>query len=1192
DGGCTVDTGAAIYRFDPDKLLPENGWLISGNQRISILEGSGSGVYLIDNTGRNARVAGKAAEVENTFIKEGPGRVVLKRSGWYVTDTGEKLAKADVWLYFSAGTPYVRITHSLLFTEDTNKVWFKDYGLEFKTPGKPAEVYCAIGENSNEIRKVANSGEEIFILQSEYPHFMEREYKAVIGSLSKGQDKVIEDIKTAGDWAHGNYGSYGITLVMSWMAERYPKEISFGERGARAVLWSGRSGKELDFRIAAMVKDYWKNWTPGYPNVAEKVLARPSNAQGCARTHDIWFIPDIGGYREDAVKKQAIAADRQVLVLADPVKLCETEAMGYPMLHKDTARFAAEEGLISDYWNRIILPLKAFPMSGYIAWGCYPSRSYHEAKGKPLAAMNTLESLRDYGLRREPWRLYARSGERRYYDYGHRFSRFTGDWYLAHCDAPEKKKGGFIDSKSYGGTYPSLPVFWGDYSNSFSPNAGDIGHWLLEYYLTGDERSLGLLHMIKESFEKTKWQVGGHPALMMRTVLTLSLLDHDKNAIEATRKVVHSYVDMESQNGVKAIGYGPMYKDHRSSHNLLEYYLETGDELAKAGFLKLLDQRYRFDRRYRPTGHKNYDAFTHSIAYLMTGDERFRRVAEQTVSDAIYYTNIYPLSNDLKGKPENPLDWPNLYVTPKFPGPRSAIYLGQHEFHNPFIGIPAALKLFSQKGRTGKRTPVVIKSLSLNPAEVLFSHVQGKDTRLSFFFSTLRSDVKPRVYRYPEGDSGKAIPDVKVELEKRIQWPERVLINPDDFYHAYITVPSKTPGGLYLLSLGGKEPFTLLDITTDRAALYCPEGFWCAHGSPIRRSGEGDYGRAGMGIPMYFRVPEGLKNLEIFIGRSARVKRPDGSIALEMTSENIGNMKIPVEGKSGIWRIEPYIHGYDGTTPPSFFRLLNVEPVVAFGTPDFLPEGTNGKPFLVGLLPAPKDSLEFISGVSGKAIRLSGGRTLTFGRGHNIHKGGYTYFPGETGTAEFWFRADRSTYETPIQMTQAITQTFLKNSFLRLGHLYEVRSSYTDMDSNLRLELLSAGEGSASAGFEGQHFFKSGEWVHIAYTWNIGENNGKMAGDLDIFVNGRKLKHESSYFPLKALAGIPVFRLFMDNQNIYIGPFDGTMDMLRISDAIRYTEDFEPVKSYGLDGDTRALFYFDGNLKGISALSKEPVEAK
>ncbi len=101
-----------------------------------------------------------------------------------------------------------------------------------------------------------------------------------------------------------------------------------------------------------------------------------------------------------------------------------------------------------------------------------------------------------------------------------------------------------------------------------------------------------------------------------------------------------------------------------------------------------------------------------------------------------------------------------------------------------------------------------------------------------------------------------------------------------------------------------------------------------------------------------------------------------------------------------------------------------------------------------------------------------------------------------------------------------------------------------------------------------------------------------MKGNLNIFVNGQKLPRKSAFSQLAQLAGKAGFKLNREGENITIGPFEGSMDMLKISDEVRYTENFEPSKTYGLDGNTRALFRFDGNLKGISSISKEPTEAK
>jgi len=63
--------------------------------------------------------------------------------------------------------------------------------------------------------------------------------------------------------------------------------------------------------------------------------------------------------------------------------------------------------------------------------------------------------------------------------------------------------------------------------------------------------------------------------------------------------------------------------------------------------------------------------------------------------------------------------------------------------------------------------------------------------------------------------------------------------------------------------------------------------------------------------------------------------------------------------------------------------------------------------------------------------------------------------------------------------------------------------------------------------------------------------------------------------------------------SIAIGPFNGTMDMLRISDIVRYTEDFVPSrKALPVDDHTRVLFHFDSNLKGASAFSRRTAEAR
>jgi hypothetical protein len=47
---------------------------------------------------------------------------------------------------------------------------------------------------------------------------------------------------------------------MPWLAQRFPKDITFGPNGARAAFWSGRSGREFDFRTPTLIDEYWQSW--------------------------------------------------------------------------------------------------------------------------------------------------------------------------------------------------------------------------------------------------------------------------------------------------------------------------------------------------------------------------------------------------------------------------------------------------------------------------------------------------------------------------------------------------------------------------------------------------------------------------------------------------------------------------------------------------------------------------------------------------------------------------------------------------------------------------------------------------------------------------------------------------------------------------------------------------------------------
>ncbi len=95
------------------------------------------------------------------------------------------------------------------------------------------------------------------------------------------------------------------------------------------------------------------------------------------------------------------------------------------MLPKDARRFPREEAYISDFFDRIIYGEVVFPK---------PVISPRRCPNVTGPGWFKCNGLIDYHLRRNVWALYARSGERKYFEYGERFNRFAGDMVMHHWD--------------------------------------------------------------------------------------------------------------------------------------------------------------------------------------------------------------------------------------------------------------------------------------------------------------------------------------------------------------------------------------------------------------------------------------------------------------------------------------------------------------------------------------------------------------------------------------------------------------------------------------------------------------------------------------------------------------------------------------------------------------------------------------
>ena len=853
DGTLTVDTGAATYTFHADQLLPDRA-TVNGT---TVLDGAGDGAYLVDHQGRTARVCGARADVTSELRKQGPMRLVVHRQGWYVTPKGRRVARAKMWFYFAAGSPYVRMTHSLVLTENTNEWWVRDYGLELDTPEPAKEVAFALSNpleteslsprakryselSEKQIEGLANmfsgmygrqwrlhttapGGDEVYMLQADYPQHLERRFRAVIGRVSGGSSassrrgvaggdnlwlhRWEKRMQVAGDWADGRWGGHALTVVTPWLAQRFPKEIAFSPEGARVALWSGRSGRSLDFRPATLVNEQWQSWA-GYarylpkpqrpsPIAAAGLASESTNAQGAARTHDLWLMPRTDEIDAQTLKARATAAARAPRVLADPKWLTATEALGWPMHPKDTQRFGTIESKLSAFWRRLIVNGGQYRRrrTGFIAWGQNPTLHH-------FSSFFRVGSMTDYGLRWHAWSLYARSGERRYWEYASRFNRFLGDWSLGHWTVGGKQKGVFVDWE------PNVPFHWGHDTKLWHNVTGHgITHWQLEHYLTGDEYAAHLTRMVGDAYKRV-WNpnelrgiAANNNGIYAILGILADLYTHtgDEQYATMARQLADQLIDPSNQRGrTDEVQYGVLYKIDRALMALYKYYKATGDEAAKQAILTGLDQKLRlptpleFSRLHDPYTSQNYSGLLFSEAYRWTGNRLYLRVANHLVQQA---RRIEPHS--------------------------TAVNKQMH----PFGALPTAMGLVAEVGAENIEPFPVL--MSEQPRPITFRKPADRAVTMSIFVvlaDDVAAETTTRVSVTPESaaSSADALKNLRVEVERQNATGEAGRKDDPRRRHVRLTVPADTPAGRYTLQL--PDAVTIMVLESDAPNIeFVPE---------------------------------------------------------------------------------------------------------------------------------------------------------------------------------------------------------------------------------------------------------------------------------------------------------------------------------------------------------------------------------
>ena len=1173
-GGLTVNTGAAEFFIGNTDALISRA-TISGRPLMS---GGGQGAYVVDNRGREARLGGPSSQMKTTVLTEGPCWTVVRKEGWYVVPkTRARLARGIVWLHFYGGCPYVRIVHRLVLTEPTRKVWFKDIGLDFPIQvGGDAKAVFDVSKAADD--KTATvplaPGDTAWMLQDDFPHFMSKSsHFALVHKTGGGERKVAEG-KACGEWVDLRGRNGGCAVVLRDLAEQFPKELTATPKGVTVHLWAGRCGRELDFRTKTLIKEYWGEWTKYADAGVDGVGTIESDAQCSAKTHTVWLLPHEPKAPLARVAKLAHTAERRVVVATDPTWTCNADVMGPPMLPRSPKRYPEAEAFISDFFDRIVNPNQFFPLTGYIAWGANPCTRYGVDKktGKVYAVWWRVSALVDYYLRKNTWTLYARSLDRKYFDFGERLNRFAGDLCMHHWDAPVPKgwkfrypkvKGGFtggmmVKKRLKGGEGAgSYPIYWRAHSYKPGGSGADICNHLLQFYLTGDWDQWEYADNFGQAVQKHKFlqtaatQRGA--MVPLRYMTWLYSMRWDKRLGAMTNKLARDVIDLKAPNAVSPrTPPHALYKIGRNSLALLAYYRLTGSDLTRKAFIKMIDYQYRFQLRdhRNPIAYQNASGMYYTNLWRLTGQRKYLGIVKQSY-DATFEAWRARLA---KEKAADTGKGPRLNYYTQCLNYQACLNMpvmlwGLSEYKGEFAPVPLLTKTFDSTSR----------------AWAVFEKTAGKPVDIEALFKVFQHDDVRPVLIGPDLRPARGLEVVSKEKKVEVSYGLGVKT-----YAMRLRLPASLPAGRYRLGQQDPGDFTILDANVTDIALECPDGVWIVAGTPT-----------------YFRVPDGVTEVKLFAGRPIEIKRGDGSVAQRIADGRCGELTIPVKGKAGDWEMNAEY--------PALVRLRNVPPFAATLTPARLFTPTDRVPAPKREVDLPDPKAVFVKGVFGQALQLRGRETAKFARGKALPKGGYENFPGALGTIEFFFRPNWSATDA-VRKTRTETKWQLLDAGpvalrYRFGQRFRF---YAFFDFFCGRSKYKARGRYQIFGAHARYFPKAGEWVHIALTWDSRDAFRKYnrrtynsrSETARVFVNGRRYERLWSspgkvhfrlgdrYAKNYTLDGVP--------EQIALGPGDGTFDEIRISDVIRYTKSFAPpTKPFSPDRHTRALIHFDGDLTAI-----------
>jgi hypothetical protein len=253
--------------------------------------------------------------------------------------------------------------------------------------------------------------------------------------------------------------------------------------------------------------------------------------------------------------------------------------------------------------------------------------------------------------------------------------------------------------------------------------------------------------------------------------------------------------------------------------------------------------------------------------------------------------------------------------------------------------------------------------------------------------------------------------------------------------------------------------------------------------------------------------------------------------------------------------------------------LVTIEgtwPVFAFGRPNryFIPTDAR-------LVTADAEHAELVyrDGISGRGIQLNGSDTLTLAA-----KGPVQFDARKGGTIEFWVRPNWDAAFLADGFSRPLVDLQADNGRLNVVYMKARKANVAQSFWDLRSFVTGPGDTRLRTWARHGTLWSRDEWVHFALTWRF--ERGKFLWFM--FLDGKMQSWSEQ--EMKKKLGRVEFTPPGNFTTFTLGAIDGTIDELRISSTVRYSEKrkapFMPQTRAVLDEDTIAVWNFENNTIG------------